>query len=76
MSAFSDRIETYRKENNITEIMVPSEIIQKMVNSKFSGIAFGVNPMNSKLNEVYMDWEEDWLMVLLLQILIPFQKMK
>lgn len=76
MSAFSDRIETYRKENNITEIMVPSEIIQKMMNSKFSGIVFGVNPMNSKLNEVYMDWEEDWLMVLLLQILIPFQKMK
>ena len=26
MSAFSDRIETYRKENNITEIMVPVKI--------------------------------------------------
>ncbi len=52
MSAFSDRIETYRKENNIEEIMIPSVIVQKMVNSEKAGVAFGANPVNSNVKEI------------------------
>ena len=52
LSAFSERIETYRKENNIEEIMIPSVIVQKMVNSEKSGVAFGANPVNSNIKEV------------------------
>ena len=52
MSAFSDRIETYRKENHIEEIVVPSVIIQKMVNSEKAGVAFGANPITSDVKEV------------------------
>ena len=52
MSAFSERIETYRKENNIQEIYIPSVIIQKMVNSEKAGVAFGANPVNSNIKEI------------------------
>lgn len=52
MSAFSDRIETYRKENNIEEIVIPSVIIQKMVKSEKAGVAFGANPITSNVKEV------------------------
>ena len=52
LSAFSDRIDTYRKENNIEEIMIPSVIIQRMVNSEKSGVAFGANPVNSNIKQV------------------------
>ena len=52
MSAFSERIETYRKENNIEEIMIPSVIVQKMINSEKSGVAFGANPVNSNIKQV------------------------
>ncbi len=52
MSAFSDRIETYRRENNIEEIMVPSAIVQKMVNSEKAGVAFGANPVNSNIKQI------------------------
>lgn len=51
MSAFSDRIETYRKENNIEEVTIPSVIVQKMVQSKTAGVAFGANPVNSNIKE-------------------------
>ncbi len=51
MSAFSERIESYRKENNINEISIPSVIIQKMVNSEKSGVAFGANPITSNVKE-------------------------
>ncbi len=52
MSAFSDRIETYRKENNIKDIFIPSVIVQKMVNSRCAGVAFGANPVNSNIKEI------------------------
>lgn len=52
MSAFSDRIETYRRENGIEEVMVPSAIVQKMVNSEKSGVAFGANPVNSNIKQI------------------------
>ena len=52
MSAFSERIEAYRKENNIEEISIPSVIVQKMVNSEKAGVAFGANPVNSNIKEI------------------------
>ncbi len=52
MSAFSERIEIYRKENNIEEVMIPSVIVQKMINSEKSGVAFGANPVNSNIKQV------------------------
>lgn len=52
MSVFSDRIESYRKENNITEICVPSVVVQKMVNAEKAGVAFGANPVSSNIKEV------------------------
>jgi len=52
MSAFSERIEAYRKENNIQEISIPSVIVQKMVNSEKAGVAFGANPVNSNIKEI------------------------
>ncbi len=52
MSAFSERIETYRKENNINEITIPSAIVQKMVKADKAGVAFGANPVNSNVKEV------------------------
>ena len=51
MSAFSDRIETYRKENKIEEITIPSVIVQKMIKSDIAGVAFGANPVNSNVKE-------------------------
>ena len=52
MSAYSERIETYRKENNIKEITIPSVIVQKMINSEKSGVAFGANPVNSNIKQI------------------------
>lgn len=52
LSAFSDRINTYREENKISEIMIPSVIVQRMVNSEKSGVAFGANPVSSNIKEV------------------------
>lgn len=52
MSAFSNRIEIYRKENNIAEIAISSVIVQKMVNSEKSGVAFGANPVSSNIKEI------------------------
>ena len=51
MSAYSERIETYRKENKIKEITIPSVIVQRMVNSEKAGVAFGANPVNSNIKE-------------------------
>ncbi len=52
MSAFSERIETYRKENNIEQITIPSVIIQKMVKAEKAGVAFGANPVTSNIKEI------------------------
>ena len=52
LSAFSERIESYRKENKIDKITIPSVIVQKMLNSYKSGVAFGANPITSNIKEV------------------------
>ena len=51
-SAYSERIETYRRENNIEDVSIPSVIIQRMINSEKSGVAFGANPITSNVKEV------------------------
>lgn len=51
LSAYSERIETYRNENNIDLITIPSVIVQKMVLSEKSGVAFGANPLTSNVKE-------------------------
>ena len=51
LSGFSDRIEAYKKENNIDDITVPSAIVQKMVMSEKAGVAFGANPVNSNVKQ-------------------------
>ena len=55
MSAFSNRIEIYRKENNIKDITIPSIIVQKMINSEKAGVAFGANPITSNVKEVVIN---------------------
>ena len=55
LSAFSERIETYRKENHIEEVMVPSVIVQKMVKSEKAGVAFGANPITSNIKEIVIN---------------------
>ena len=53
ISSFSDHIMKYRKEQKINnKINVPAIIVQKMVNSKKSGIAFSANPVNQNKNEI------------------------
>ncbi|MBQ9012889.1 MAG: phosphoenolpyruvate synthase [Bacilli bacterium] len=52
LSAFSDRVDAYRKENNISEIYIPSVIVQKMVKSEKSGVAFSANPITSNVKEI------------------------
>ena len=51
LSGFSDRINAYKKENNIDDITVPSAIVQRMVMSEKAGVAFGANPVNSNIKE-------------------------
>lgn len=55
LSAFSERIETYRKENHIEEVMIPSVIVQKMVKSEKAGVAFGANPTTSNIKEIVIN---------------------
>lgn len=55
ISSFSNHVMKYRKEGNINnEINVPAVIIQEMVNSEKSGVAFSANPINNNKNEVVL----------------------
>ncbi len=51
LSAYSKRIQVYREESNVEYTMIPSAIVQRMVNSEKAGVAFGANPVNSNLKE-------------------------
>lgn len=50
-STHSDRVREYVKKHGLPEIQHISIIVQKMVPSEVSGVAFGANPMNSNRNE-------------------------
>lgn len=48
-SAFSDRVLSYRKENKLPPGLGIAVIVQRMVNSEVSGVAFGANPISGSL---------------------------
>ncbi|MEO7176978.1 MAG: PEP/pyruvate-binding domain-containing protein [Saprospiraceae bacterium] len=57
-SAFSRRIIDYRKQNQVTSEMGIAVIVQEMLDSEISGVAFGLNPVNGNrhqkvINSVY-----------------------
>ncbi len=51
LSAYNDRVVAYRKEHNLPMHYRINIIIQKMIDSKSSGVAFGVNPMTGNSQE-------------------------
>lgn len=46
LSAFSERINSYRKQNNIEGEVHMAVVIQSMINSTTSGVMFGINPIS------------------------------
>ncbi len=57
-SAFSDRVQAYRKNNGLEASNGIAIIIQEMIPSEVSGVAFGINPVNGDrkmklINAVY-----------------------
>lgn len=50
-SANSERVISYRKENNLAEQQEIAVIIQEMIPSEVSGVAFGANPVTGDINE-------------------------
>lgn len=50
-SAYSKRVEDYRKDNNLSSKARIAVIIQVMIDSDASGVAFGVNPVTGNRNE-------------------------
>ena len=55
-SAFSNRVMEYRKLNKINGLpTVPAVLIQKMINSEKSGVAFAIDPVEGNLNNVIIN---------------------
>lgn len=50
LSAFSERVIQYRKNNKLKNVFGIAVIIQKMVNAEVAGVAFGINPINGDRN--------------------------
>ncbi len=50
-SAFSERVKSYRRNNQLPESSGLSVIIQKMADAEVSGVAFGLNPVNGNRQE-------------------------
>jgi len=44
-SAFSERIKSYRQENQLGECIAPAVIVQSMVDASSAGVAFSVDPI-------------------------------
>ncbi len=44
-SVYSERIDFYRKQNNITSPLRMAVVIQEMIDSEKSGVMFGINPI-------------------------------
>jgi pyruvate,water dikinase len=50
-SGFSERILTYRKENNLLIVPnPPAVLVQKMIDPDYSGVAFGADPVSGRRN--------------------------
>lgn len=50
-SAYSDRVKSYRNINGLSKKVNFSILIQKMIDSDVSGVAFGINPVTGDRNE-------------------------
>ncbi len=55
LSIFSPRAIFYRIKNNDRKEIAVAVVVQKMVQSNVSGIAFSVNPTNSEYNEIVVE---------------------
>jgi len=54
-SGFSDHVRSYRSKNNLEARNTISVIIQRMVNSEISGVAFGMNPRTGNRREIVIN---------------------
>ena len=54
VSAFSQRVFEYRKNNKLQQKFGIAVIIQEMVDAEVAGVAFGINPINGNKNEKFM----------------------
>ncbi len=54
-SVFSSRALFYRIKNNDTSDIAVAVVIQKMIQSEVSGVAFSINPTNNNLNEIVIE---------------------
>jgi pyruvate,water dikinase len=51
MSAFSKRVQDYRKNNNLKRSKGIAVIVQEMIPADVAGVAFGINPTNGNRDE-------------------------
>ncbi len=51
LSAYSERIKTYRQTTSLSQIGNIAVIIQEMINAETAGVAFGINPLNNRKDE-------------------------
>lgn len=54
-SAFSARVQEYRKNNELNKNAGMAIIVQQMINAEVSGVAFGMNPVTGDRNETIID---------------------
>lgn len=54
LSAYSDRVASYKKQNNITGSGM-AIIVQRMIDSEVSGVAFALNPLTGDTNETVIN---------------------
>lgn len=54
-SIFSSRAIFYRKKNNETSDIAVAVVVQKMVQSEVSGVAFSINPASNNFNEIVIE---------------------
>lgn len=54
-SIFSPRAISYRIKNNDTSDISVAVVVQKMVQSEVSGVAFSINPTNNNSNEIIIE---------------------
>ena len=50
-SVLSERVEAYKRERGIENVSAPAVLVQRMVNAKSAGVAFGANPITGNTKE-------------------------
>ena len=54
-SIFSPRAVSYRIKNNDTSDISVAVVVQEMIQSEVSGVAFSINPTNNNSNEIIIE---------------------